>query len=76
MITLKPRIISYILIFLVIFFTSCGYKLRDGPLELNNLIISIYFEPTKINLEFVAFLKKNIGIDKSTCEVLFLFFFS
>ena len=42
MITLKPRIISYILIFLVIFFTSCGYKLRDGPLELNNLKPIIY----------------------------------
>ena len=51
------KVFYSLLISLVIFFSGCGYKLRDNQQGLNGQTISLSFDPNEINLNFIEELK-------------------
>ena len=61
---LKPRIFVYLLIYFLISFSACGYKLRDNQLNLDSQIISISFEPSEINLSFFDQFKRQTAANR------------
>ena len=57
--------VSYsLLISLLILTSGCGYKLRDIQQGLNGQIISLFFDPNEINLNFIEELKLKSGLKR------------
>tara|TARA_B100001179_G_C18325151_1_gene289845 strand:+ start:56 stop:571 length:516 start_codon:yes stop_codon:yes gene_type:complete len=57
--------LSYsLLISLLILTSGCGYKLRDIQQGLNGQIISLFFDPNEINLNFIEELKLKSGLKR------------
>ena len=58
------KVFYSLLISLVIFFSGCGYKLRDNQQGLNGQTISLFFDPNEINLNFIEELKLKGGLKR------------
>tara|TARA_B100000586_G_C20080009_1_gene414910 strand:+ start:731 stop:1243 length:513 start_codon:yes stop_codon:yes gene_type:complete len=61
-ISIKKGLIIFIISYL--FLSGCDYKLRDSYQGLNNLIVSISFDESNINQDFVDTLKRHTGLKK------------